>query len=320
MNIRTILYPTDFSPCAQLAFAHAADLARRNDATLHLVHVVALHSDLPYDPMFYVPAADVAYARAEADAQAGLAELSRSPAAGGLTTVTAVLRAGAAAPAILEYAQRHDIDLIVMGTHGRRGAVRLLLGSIAEEVLRHSACPVLTLREDGRDPASASHVPPREILVPFDFSPPSRLALAAAAALARQCGARLRLLHVVDEAPAVTAGTLAEVAAARDQRMLRLRLRLADVLAYLAKDVSGEIELRVGVPGEEILRAGEEQRVDLIVMATRGLTGVKRLLFGSTAEQVMRLATAPLLVVKPAEAEPPAMCAPRDRQPVAAAR
>jgi nucleotide-binding universal stress UspA family protein len=302
MDVRNILYATDFSPSAELAFAHATDFARRLGARLHMLHVVALHSDVPYDPMFYSPATDEAYARAEMTALRGLQELAASPAATGVDVLPVVLRSPFPGTAIVEYAQRNASDLVVMGTHGRRGPSRLLLGSRAEEVLRHAPCPVLTLRdaEDGRVAKRA--VPPRCILVPFDFAPPSRKALSTAAALARHCGARLRLLHVMDELPLVdVAGGVAvvEASAEREQRLARLRLRLNDVVAYLASDVGTTIDLRVGRPAAEILRASEEPSVDLVVMATRAETGIKRVLFGSIAEEVMRLVSAPLLIVKP---------------------
>ena len=146
MRVTNILYPTDFSPCAQLGFGHAVALARAFGARLHLLHVVALHSDLPYDPMFYVPAADEAYDRAEHEALVALGLLASSPEAAAVETILAVRRLAQPAQAVLEYAADNGIDLVVMGTHGRRGAARLMLGSIAEEVLRHSGCPVLTRR------------------------------------------------------------------------------------------------------------------------------------------------------------------------------
>ncbi len=305
MNVHDILYPTDFSPCAQLAFGYATELARCFGARLHLLHVIALHSDLPYDPMFYVPAADEAYARAEEETRAALSELAVSPAAVEVSSVVTVLRAADPSAAILAYEESHAIDLVVMGTHGRRGAARLLLGGHAEAVMRHSRCPVVTLRAG--DVCATREVPPREILVPFDFSGSSRVALTDAAALARRCRARLRLLHVVDELP------LGEVAGARAmddldveraQRATQLRLRLTDVLGRLGGGVPGEVEVRIGRPADEILAAAQQPPADLIIMATRGISGVKRLLFGSVAEQVLRSASTPVLVIKP-EAETP---------------
>jgi nucleotide-binding universal stress UspA family protein len=306
MNVRNVLYPTDFSTCASRAFGHAAEMARTYGARLHLLHVIALHSDLPYDPMFYVPAADVAYERAEKHALALLCDLATSPAAADVGAVVAVRRALDPGSAILAYVEEQGIDLVVMGTHGRSGAARLLLGGRAEEVVRHSSCPVLTLRMD--EVCATREVPPHRILVPFDFSGASRVALQEAAELARRCGARVRLLHVLDAAPLGPDGETAAQAVAdeRARRLRQLRLRLQDILDYLAPGIPGEVEVRVGRPADQILIAAQEPEVDLAVMATRGTDGLKRLLFGSTAEQVLRLAGAPVLVVKPAPSPVPA--------------
>jgi hypothetical protein len=83
-----------------------------------------------------------------------------------------------------------------------------------------------------------------------------------------------------------------------EHRIATIRLRLCDLLDYLAAGVPGEVEVHVGRPATEILSVAARPDVDLVVMATHGLTGVRRLLFGSTAEEVLRLATTPLLLVK----------------------
>lgn len=300
MDVRNILFPTDFSPCARLAFDHAARLAHCLGARLHLLHVVPLHRELPFDPMFYVPDPAAAYERAEREAQAALERLAASEVAARDDVVIAVVQAEDAAPAIVGYAHDRGIDLVVMGTHGRRGAARLLLGSNAEEVLRHCTCPVLTVRDAGGH--SPGRLPPREILVPFDFSPPARGALLEAASLARRCGARLRLLHVLEEPAGDAAGTAdgePDLVAPRELRLHQLEQRLREALAWLAPRVAGDVQLRRGRPAEEILRAAQRPETDLVVMASRGISGLKRLLFGSTAEEVLRLAPAPVLVVKP---------------------
>ena len=94
--------------------------------------------------MFYVPASEAAYEHARREAVAAMEALGREPEAAGVEVLVEHRREVYAGAAIVDYAQRHGIDLVVMGTHGRRGLARLLLGSVAEEVLRHCACPVLT--------------------------------------------------------------------------------------------------------------------------------------------------------------------------------
>jgi nucleotide-binding universal stress UspA family protein len=305
LQIRRVLYPTDFSPCAQQALAHATSLARRFSAELHLVHALAPPWEELYDSAGYgVPSSD-ASDRSRESAAARLGELADHPLTAGLRLTTGLCEGQPPGPAILDYAQRHRIDLIAMGTHGRRGPARLLLGSVAEEVARHSECPVLAVRERTGDESPATFLP-RRVLVPFDFSGPARQALAAAAEIARRCDYRLLLLHVVEERGVPQEyGPLPQCAPDAVECAVGVaRLRLVDLLAHLAPDVPGDVEVRSGRPATEIVSAAARPGVDMIVMSTLGLTGLRRLLFGSTAEEVLRLASVPVLLVKAPAAEP----------------
>lgn len=123
-TIRQILFPTDFSDASRLAGTTAADLARQFGARLHVLHVVPPVTD---------PTPAPAAVRAIAD------ELGR-----GLSVVTAVT-SGLVARQIAAYARKNAVDLIVIGTHGRTGVTRALLGSVAEAVVRHAPCRVLTV-------------------------------------------------------------------------------------------------------------------------------------------------------------------------------
>jgi nucleotide-binding universal stress UspA family protein len=305
--MRKILYPTDFSPCARQAFAHAASLARRFGAELHALHVVTLRGQDPYDPTFYLPAADEAYAEAARAVARELATLALDPLAAGLSVVASQRRDVLPGPAILDYAGEHQIDLVVMGTHGRRHVSRLLLGSVTEEVVRRSHCPVLTLR--AADAGRRERLPmPRRLLVPFDFSSPARAALADAADIARHYGAHLAVLHVIEEPqwPSVYGCRgFAELAQQRERIVLEVERRLRAVTEGLAPGVPCDLDVQVGRPATEILACASRPEIDLVVMSSRGLTGVKRLLFGSTAEEVVRLADTPVLVVKPQGAAAP---------------
>ena len=124
LSIRQILFPTDFSDASRLAGTTAADLARQFGGRLHVLHVVPPVTD---------PTPAPAAVRAIAD------DLGR-----GLSIVTAVT-SGLVARQIAAYARKNAIDLIVIGTHGRTGVTRALLGSVAEAVVRHAPCRVLTV-------------------------------------------------------------------------------------------------------------------------------------------------------------------------------
>ena len=147
MQLEKILMPTDFSACANSALAHAVDLAEHFDAELHLLHVVVLHQEDPYSPGQAFPGLEELHLRMEEAASHEMQLSIDAPRAAGLRVVETQARHVAAAPAILDYADRENVDLIVLGTHGRRGLRRFLLGSVAEEVVRSARCPVLTYRE-----------------------------------------------------------------------------------------------------------------------------------------------------------------------------
>ncbi|MEJ2371716.1 MAG: universal stress protein [Gemmatimonadales bacterium] len=162
LDIKKIVYATDFSPCSENAFPIAVRLAASHDAELHMVHAIVLHADDPHDPAHHFPEPDELYERMRSSAEARMATAAENGGMPHLKIVRAQVRGISPAPVILEYAEEQGVDMIVMGTHGRRGLRHLLLGSVAEEVVRMADCPVLTVREDA---ASASAF--GRILVPM---------------------------------------------------------------------------------------------------------------------------------------------------------
>jgi nucleotide-binding universal stress UspA family protein len=135
-----ILVPTDGSPESEAAVAHAVELAARYDATLHALSVVDVShfSGLDVDTSVIVDGF-------EEEAQAAVDRVAEAATEAGVTVETAMVH-GAAGEGILEYAANHDVDLVVVGTRGRHGLEGLLLGSVADRVLRHADVPVLTVR------------------------------------------------------------------------------------------------------------------------------------------------------------------------------
>jgi nucleotide-binding universal stress UspA family protein len=286
LEIRRILFPTDFSECAQVALPHAVRLAQLHDADLILLHVLVLHQSTAMDVVEPFPG--------EEEARKALEETARQPA--GTRVSHHVARAVAAAPAILDYAEEDGADLIVIGSHGRRGIRRLLLGSVAEEVLREAACPVLIVREDAKRSTEAEV---KRILVPIDFSKQTALALDYAHELASSFGASLDLLHVV-EVPTypdfyVPFSAALETGAVRQDAQARLDA-LAEPLR-LFHEVHTEV--RVGRTSIEVTELAEDRGHDLIVLPSHGYSGLERVLLGSVAEGVLRRAPCPVLTVKP---------------------
>lgn len=196
---------------------------------------------------------------------------------------------GHAAKEILKVAADIDAGLIVIGTHGRSGLGRLLLGSVAENVFRGAACPVLAVKTGPVVPTI------RTILFPTDLSESSESALGVAFSLARDYRARLIVLHV-----ASFGQTFPYTEFERTLKQSSVyRRELEDKLRHCQKpDCNAEFRLEQGDPAEQIIRVAQEARCDLIVMGSHGRTGLSRLLMGSVAEKTLRSASCPVLLVK----------------------
>lgn len=144
--IRNVLAPVDFSATSKVAFEYATDMARRCDASLHLLHVVTDADVSPGTEAFWGFSEDDVQQKWVTEAEGQLAVLRPPDEERPLHVVRAV-EIGTPSVGIVRYARTHDIDLIVMGTHGRGAVQQLLLGSVAEQVVRRAPCPVLTVRD-----------------------------------------------------------------------------------------------------------------------------------------------------------------------------
>lgn len=298
MKIEKVLFATDFSEHAEKALAHALWYAREFGAELHMLHALVLHDADPANPDLEFPDLEEAGERIREWARKRMREVSDRIDDRDVPVVRATRRGIAAAPAILEYAREEDVDLVVMATHGRRGIRRLLMGSVAEEVVRTAARPVLTVRPNG---AAEHGDPPRRILVPVDFSEHSDRALRYGAALCERTGAELHAMHAVPElyfpdayfAEAAEIRALAE--AAEDEVPEALHRNVHEVLG---EEADVRTRLVAGPPAQAVAEYAEEQDVDLVVLSSHGRTGLERVLMGSVAESVGRRAPCPVLTVK----------------------
>ncbi len=282
MNIRHILVATDFSPASTPAVVTASRLARTFGARVTLAHVF---DPMPLSPAVTYPTqiwtgADFAL-QLEAET-AKLLDETRNEHFAGVEVEVRALRHTSASTALCDLAeeQPQSIDLIVVGTHSRTGVKRLLLGSVAEQVIRHARVPVLAVR-----PGDGQGLP-QNIFVTTDFSPAADSALEDAAELARRFGAKVTLGHVYEAVSGIAAG----IPAYRSFDELDPELRAA--LQKLARERLGPdaaIELAVGVSAAEVLLERiEAGGYDLVVVATHGRTGLSRLLIGSVAERITR--------------------------------
>ena len=146
ITLKQILVATDFSEPSDAALAYGRELASRFGATLHVLHVVQNVYVNTFSAENYIAVAPGLQEDIEDDARQRLHELVIDSDRSGPPTVPIILTAMSPAPAILEYAKNHDIDAIVMGTHGRGAFAHLVMGSVAERVVRFAPCPVLTVR------------------------------------------------------------------------------------------------------------------------------------------------------------------------------
>ena len=221
-------------------------------------------------------------------------------------SVTSAVRFGDPAAEITAFARAADVDMVAMATHGQTGLRHLLMGSVAEQVLRDLTIPVLMIRPTDRAEERAITRPAEHrltVLVPLDGSPIAEQALGSAIDLALKNGARLVLAAVestVGDIGLAEVGVVPYWVLADHETAIT---RLNDYLKHSATrltsmGLSVETRLAEGNPTEEILRISAAEQADLIVMTTRGLSGMERLLMGSVAEKVLRDAPCSVLVVK----------------------
>jgi nucleotide-binding universal stress UspA family protein len=287
-----IVFPTDFSDCSDHALSYAVFLANRFEGELHMLHALVLHGEDPANPDHRFPEMHALLGRLEEVAHSELGRVAEREELAVLTVRQEQRRGFDPGGVILDYAQEIDAELIVMGTHGRRGARRLLLGSVAEDVLRRSPIPTLFVRQSG----DRTHLETLDtLLVPVDFSATSKGVVRWAASLAQSLQARLRLLHVIEipVLPSVYGQPI-------PIDMTDLRRRSLDALERLAVEtgVAGEgtdFLVSTGLPATEIAAEAERLEAGMIVMPPRSHGRLEHFLAGRTTDLVMRTAPCPVL-------------------------
>jgi nucleotide-binding universal stress UspA family protein len=291
IRLERILCPLDFSEFSARAFDYAQSLARHYQGSLLIEHVV--QPVLSAYPAYVNPEMVEKVAQGLRDyAEDELREFIKRHSHNGMK-VESLLREGEVTDTILATAEARAIDLIVMGTHGRHGLDRWLLGSVTEKVLRKARCPVLAVRkpvhgfvspEDRPDPVHLCR-----LVVGVDFSACSERAVRYAVSLAGEYDAELTLLHILEDFP--PSKDLPTVTAEAVHQLEGL-LPQAERTACAVKT-----RLRVGKPYEEIVRCARELDADLIVTGVRGRNALDLALFGSTTHRVIEQGPCPVLAV-----------------------
>lgn len=285
-KIERILCPVDLSEASARAYEYAESLARHYGATLIVQYVVELWQ---HPCAFHAASAKVFDDFREQLLSAGRESLQQFVSrhrADGLRS-ECVVQEGVAADAILSAAQSDAIDLIVVGTHGRRGLDRVLLGSVAERVLRNAPCPVLAVRNN-QNPARAA-VQCHRILCCIDFSKHSEQVLNYARSLAETYGGEVTVLTVLEEI-----NNSAEIARETARAMAMLE-RLISIPAF--DSITTHVAVRLGNAHEQIIEFASEAGSDLIVTGIGRRHGLGFGAFGSTAYRVIQHSLCPVLAV-----------------------
>jgi nucleotide-binding universal stress UspA family protein len=301
IEFKQILCPTDLSEASVRSLTYAAAFARWYGARLTILHVVPTFDPITVGPGSLTGPLQMVMPMSRVEV---LDEMRGITASAGIGSIHANLSAHHGDPArnIVDQALAIDADLVVMGTHGRSGFERLLIGSVAEKVLRKAPCPVLLVPPHVTATAHPD-VSFKHILCPLDFSPSALQALGFALDLARQSNGVVTVLHALEWLP-------------EEEPREYTHFNVPEYRQYLIDDAQqrvqalvteesrtpGAIEDRVvvGRAYREILRVAQDSGTDLIVMGAQGRGGLELALFGSTTQQVVRAATCPVLTVRSA--------------------
>jgi nucleotide-binding universal stress UspA family protein len=301
VTVKHILCPIDFSDFSCRALMRAAAIAKPQGSVitaLHVVPLVPLAAPLYSPDVVMPPAIDIGAGERDS-LLASLRGFVRA-AAPDVELETDVVASPSVYEAILAQASERNADLIVMGTHGRTGFHRLLLGSVTERVLRTAHQPVLTV---GLSATSSGNTLPafKQIVCGVDFSDCSVAALGYALSLAQGATAHLTVVNVLEWLPVGYDPVVGPVDLAGFHTAVegaaRERLR-AVVDGFAVSGLRVEQLILSGRPHHEILRIAAEQEADLIVLGIHGKHAVDRMLFGSTAEPVVRRAPCPVLTIR----------------------
>ncbi len=294
MGIRKVLFPTDFSRAANTALPHALKIAQKYEADINILHVATPYSDDPSAPEYQ----QLDEGNFRGYIEKSLGEISQATEASQKVT-TEVVREVAPARGILDFIEEKGIDLTVMGTHGHSALAQFFVGSVAERVVRHASCPVLTVAQDRKEYRNNPDY--QEILVAFDFSEHSKKAARKARAMAARYSAHLQVLYVVEQEvhPAFYLKWRESMARELPQIAEEAKESLRSTLGEEGlRDLDVHVEIGDGKAHAEISKFARANQVDLIVMGTHGLSGLDRMLLGSTTERLVRTASCPVLTFK----------------------
>lgn len=299
LSVKNVLFATDFSSSSDAALPYAAAICRHFGSALHIAHVLSDTSVLMMTGGVDYVSLSTIYEDAHAEAKEKLERISSH--VEGLPHHIYV-RHGQVWENLAGLVDEEKIDLIVLGTHGRSGLGKLLLGSVAENILRHAPCPVLTVGPKvsggAKLPAFENHcreVAPvelelKQIVFATNFAQNSACVAQEAVSLAEEFSSRLTLLHVIEDYTQL---------GSRPGPMEDGVRRLHDLIpGNAALQYSPEILLEFGSAWKSILKAAADRAADLIVLGARSNQAVGTTHLPSTAQHVLAQAQCPVLTIR----------------------
>lgn len=294
--MQRILCPVDLSECSRSALEQAVAIARQTGAQLTALHAWRMPS--PYDlvgRVYEIPAGT----EEPPGLRLAVQDFVRAV-AGDMAVIVRLVHAADARHGILAEAESAVPDLLVIGSHGRGGFDRLLLGSTSSAIVRKARCPVLVVPPDAVPPTDGRF---RRMLCGIDFSAPSLCAFRFAIRLAGGTDTEIRLLYAIEMPPElrerqITAAFDVDAVRARAESAARQRLEAL----FPGDDVPGVrivAEVVEGRAHRRIVEIARQQHADVIVLGTHGRHAIDRLMFGSTTDAVLHAAPCPVLIVRP---------------------
>lgn len=280
ISFRQMMVATDLSPASIRSLPYVVAIARRFGSTVFVAHVVPLEIYGAARPQ----SMEAVTKETQAGAQEKLAEIVGKLRAQRVEART-LLGEGDVGVVLSEWIHEHHFNLIAMGTTGRSGVRKLVLGSMAEEMIRDAECPVLTV---GPEISSEAPAGLETILYATDFSRDSAHAALYARSLVERSASRLIVLHV-------------RVAGEEQESERALRQRLSELVGSRADHPAlSEVVVAEGKPADKILEIANQHAADLIVIGVRGAGAMPRLAshFGSTAHDIVLRARCPVLTIR----------------------
>jgi len=300
-SLKNVLFATDFSPCSQAALPHLRAIAECYGSTIHAVHVLAP------EPMLSVPLDMPRELDAEQDVAQVAMETFLAGKPFGDVAYTATVMRGPLWEVLAAFIEEKRIDLVALGTHGRRGLKKLVLGSVAEQIFRLARCPVLTVNPHTVTEGIAN-ARIATILFATDFSSGSQRALPYAESLVRANSARLILLHAVTPVVRVMSAdfgagqpTMELSRELSDEAMAAAREQMAVMSSCQEiRELAPEIIVEGGEAADTILSIAKNKQADLIVMGAHRTSGslITSHLPWATASAVVCEAHCPVLTVR----------------------